>query len=424
VRFAVDQARWAMADANFHFDSYGLQGSYVYSTNSQSNESGRYSEALRLMDERQYDRAITTFDRAILLKGPHADGAMYHKAYCQARLGQSAEAVATLNDLKKNYPNSPYLKDARVLEVDIKKIGPDQVDDDDIKILAMMSMQNQDPEKVIPLLEGQLSKPTNSLKVKDRALYVLAGIENPKAHAILLSYAKGAGNPELQRKAIRYLGSRNQKTSTAELIDIYNVTPDIDVKLAVISAFGSSGAKSPLISIAQGGNVVTTTSGAAAIAPTPMSAQNTTLLRSNAMRGLTNIATPQEVWPLYQKEENKDLRLQWVSVFSSMGAVEQLTMIAKTDKDPAVRNRAIRALGSASTPQTTGATLVELYNTGDKDTKLAVLSALGNQSNADTLVTIARKETDKDLRLQIVKQLTEMAPRSKVAMDYLMEIIK
>jgi len=142
------------------------------------------------------------------------------------------------------------------------------------------------------------------------------------------------------------------------------------------------------------------------------------------MRGLTNIATPQEVWPLYQKEENKDLRLQWVSVFSSMGAVEQLTMIAKTDKDPAVRNRAIRALGSASTPQTTGATLVELYNTGDKDTKLAVLSALGNQSNADTLVTIARKETDKDLRLQIVKQLTEMAPRSKVAMDYLMEIIK
>jgi HEAT repeat protein len=311
-----------------------------------------------------------------------------------------------------------------VLEVDIKKIGPDQVDDDDIKILAMMSMQNQDPEKVIPLLEGQLSKPTNSLKVKDRALYVLAGIENPKAHAILLSYAKGAGNPELQRKAIRYLGSRNQKTSTAELIDIYNVTPDIDVKLAVISAFGSSGAKSPLISIAQGGNVITTTSGAAAIAPTPMSAQNTTLLRSNAMRGLTNIATPQEVWPLYQKEENKDLRLQWVSVFSSMGAVEQLTMIAKTDKDPAVRNRAIRALGSASTPQTTGATLVELYNTGDKDTKLAVLSALGNQSNADTLVTIARKETDKDLRLQIVKQLTEMAPRSKVAMDYLMEIIK
>ena len=68
--------------------------------------------------------------------------------------------------------------------------------------------------------------------------------------------------------------------------------------------------------------------------------------------------------------------------------------------------------------------LTDLYTGGDKDAKEAVISAFGNQNNADGLVAIARKETDKDLRLKIVRELVDMAPRSKAAADYLMEIVK
>jgi HEAT repeat protein len=416
ARVAADQARLAVWDArDWNNVSWDVQQStYVYSGS--NPEQSRYNEGLRMMDDHRYESAISSFDKAIAQKGSHADGALYHKAYCQARLGQSTEAAATLTELKKSYPQSAYLKDVKVLEADVKKLGPDQVDDEEIKILAIQSMQNQDPEKVIPLLETQLSKSTNSLKVKYQALYVLAGIDNPRAHTILLSYAKGAGNPELQRKAISYIGSRNQKTSAQELIDIYNSSSDVDVRLTVISAFSRAGAKSPLMSIASSGHL-------GPVNTTVFAPQAVTLLQSRAMNGLTELASPQEVWPLYQKEENKDLRLQWVGVFSAMNASDQLMQIAKTDKDPAVRNKAIRALGNAKSDKT-GQTLLDIYNAGDKDARLAVISALGNQQNADSLVAIAKKETDPELKRQLVSKLADMAKTSKVAMDYLMDIIR
>jgi hypothetical protein len=61
----------------------------------------------------------------------------------------------------------------------------------------------------------------------------------------------------------------------------------------------------------------------------------------------------------------------------------------------------------------------------DKDTKMAIISALGNQNNDTGLVTLARKETkDLELKREIVRRLAEMSRTSKVAADYLLEVIK
>jgi len=427
VRAAQDQIR-AAADAARRVqlddlrNTFDWQSGQMMTFGPSSSEGSTYQSGLSLEDDHKYDQAIARFDKVIGQKGAHADGALYHKAYCQARLGQSTEAVATLAELRKSYDKSPYLKDAAALEADVKKLGPSQVDDEDVKILAIQSLQYQDPDQAIPLLEGVLDK-TNSLKTKYQALYVLAGIDQPRAHQDLLRYAKGAGNPELQRRAISYLGSRGQKTTVADLTDIYNSTTDTDIRLAVISAFSHAGAKSPLISIASGHGIAFN---GTVVTPVQVAGETPTVLRTRAMSGLTDIATPQEVRPLYQKEDNKDLRLQWVNVFQSMGAVDQLLEIARTDKDPSVRARAIRTLGSGGSMKSdkTSAALMDMYAAGDKDTKAAVISALGSQNNAEGLVTIARKETDPELKRQIVQRLADMAKTSKVAMDYLMEIIR
>jgi HEAT repeat protein len=112
-----------------------------------------------------------------------------------------------------------------------------------------------------------------------------------------------------------------------------------------------------------------------------------------------------------------------VRSLGSMGAVDQLLQIVKTEKEPSVRQQAIRSLGSMKSDRT-GATLVDLYSTEqDKDTRKAVISALGSQNNAESLVAIARKETNSDLKLEIVRRLVDMASKSKVASDYLMEIL-
>ena len=51
-----------------------------------------------------------------------------------------------------------------------------------------------------------------------------------------------------------------------------------------------------------------------------------------------------------------------------------------------------------------------------------MINALFTQNNAESLVAIARKETDPTLKRDIVSRLSQMT-RNKVAMDYMMEIL-
>jgi hypothetical protein len=50
-----------------------------------------------------------------------------------------------------------------------------------------------------------------------------------------------------------------------------------------------------------------------------------------------------------------------------------------------------------------------------------VINALFVQNNAESLVAIARKETDPTLRRELISKLSTM--RNKVATDYLLEIL-
>jgi HEAT repeat protein len=288
-----------------------------------------------------------------------------------------------------------------------QNVNPATLDDEEIKLLAIQGIQNTDPERAIPLLEGVLNA-TNSLKVKQQALYVLALSDRPQAHQILMKYAKGGGTPDLQRSAISYIASRRDKqTTAADLNEIYTSTQDQGVRIAIFSAYRAAGDKPALIAIA--GNT-----------STPVD------VRSVAISNLSGLAAPADLWTLYQKETNADLKMRMISAFSSMRAVDQLSQIAKTEKDPAIRQRAIRALGSQKVEQT-GPMLVDLYgSTQDVETRKAVISALSAQNNAEGLVGIARKEASLELKRDIVARISNLAAngKSKVAADYLMEIIK
>lgn len=422
ARVILDKARQAAEDARRQVESqitnfrnrgpnpvFEFQDKFP--TGPRAEESALYNSGLSAIQQRQYDRAIALFDRALGQKGSRADGALYWKAFAQGRLVRTDDALATLALLRKDYPQSRYLGEAKVLEADVRKMAGQKIDpqtldaNDEIKLLAINGIANTEPDRAIPLLEGVLGA-TNTLSNKKRALYVLALNEDPRAHQILLRYAKGAGSPELQAEAIRYLASRRDSpTRNAELKDIYESTQDVNVRRAIVDAYRSAGDKASLIAVAMARN------------------ENADIRRS-ALNSLSNLAAPPELWTLYQQEADRDLRLQMVSVFASMGAADQLNTIAKTDKDSEVRVRAVRSMGNIGSDRT-GATLIGLYSTEqDRDVRRAVVQALGNQNNAEGLVAIARKEADLDLKREIVRRLSEMAPKNKVAAEYLMEVIK
>jgi HEAT repeat protein len=373
------------------------------------DERGQYSSALNMVERRQYEQALVRLDQVVTMKGPHADAALYWKSYSQYKLGRTDDALATIAELRRSHAQSRYLSDARVLEADARQTSgkplTGDADDDDLKVLAIQALQHSNPTGAVPMLESVLTK-TNSLMVKKRALFVLASNEQPAAHQLLLRYAKGAGNPDLQLQAVRYLGARKQATTVAELDDIYNSTQDLDVRRAVLDALIALRDRTTLLRIAGSDAAVD--------------------LRRRAINGLgnDNLMTAPELFGLYQKETDKEMRRQFVNALGSMGAIDQLSQVIKTEKEADVRNQAIRSLGNIKNERS-AQMLVDLYtSTEDAASRKAVISSLSNQGNATALVAIARKETNKDLRLDLVRRLTDLASRNKVAMDYLMEFIK
>jgi TolA-binding protein len=372
-----------------------------------------YDGGLSALQQRRYDQAIAAFDDVISRKSARTDGALYWKAFAQSRLARADASLATLATLEKDYPQSRYLNDAHVLEADVRKMAGQHVDvttldaNDDIKLLAINGIADSAPDKAIPLLESVLNS-TNSLAVKRRAIYVLALSDDARAHAILLRYAKGEGNPDLQSEAIRYLASRRDHATTpAELKQIYDATTDAGVRRAIIEGYRNAGDTAALT----------------AIASNPSESMD---LRRLALANLTGFKA-QDAWGLYQQlsgASDAPLRLQIVSALSGANDVDHLAQVARTDADETVRQRAVLALGQEPADRT-GALLTDLYGARpDTGWRRIVIVALAEQDNANALITLARQESDLTIKRDLVRRLSSMAGKNEAAANYLMEVIK
>src|SRR5207248_7165870 len=119
------------------------------------------------------------------------------------------------------------------------------------KLIAINSLINQDPDRAIPLLEKILSDTKNPPAVKSRALYVLAHSKAPRARDILMQYAKGGANPDLQLRALEYLGTMRTAESTQALADMYSASNDGAVKREIIRSLGSQNAGKQLVDFAR-----------------------------------------------------------------------------------------------------------------------------------------------------------------------------
>ena len=173
-------------------------------------EMAAFDQAYSQMDAGRWDRAVEAFARVAAMKGTRADGALYWQAYSQDRIGQRAEALATIAELAKTYPASRYVKQAQALEMEVRRnvgqpVNPEAQGDEELKLIAVNSLLNSDPEKALPILEKLLQGPA-SPRVRERAVFVLAQSNSPRAREILKNLARGSSTPELQSKAIQYLG--------------------------------------------------------------------------------------------------------------------------------------------------------------------------------------------------------------------------
>jgi hypothetical protein len=206
------------------------------------NDDRLYENGQRALDRSQWSTALSEFTQVADHGGPRADGALYWKAYSLNKLGRRDEAIAAIGDLRKSYAKSQWLGDANALEIEVKQaagqpVSPDAQPDEDLKLLALNALVRSDPQRAMPILENLLKGPQPP-RLKERALFVLVQTNSPEGQQLLTQMARGgSSNPDLQLKAIQYLGmADNQQNSGQTLAEIYSGTNDVEVKRAVMNA--------------------------------------------------------------------------------------------------------------------------------------------------------------------------------------------
>ncbi len=372
---------------------------------SQSEEDRLYQEGTTALDDRQWDRAIQAFRRVTSLKRSRADAAMYWTAWALNKQGNRAEALSALDQLKRGFPKSQWIDEARALETEIRQasgqpVKPESEPDEDLKLIALNSLMNSDSDRAIPMLDKFLQG-TESTALKERALFVLAQSDVTQARSIIADVARGSRNPDLQKKALEYLGIFGGVENRRALLSIYESTTNLDIKRQILHSFMVAGERDRLLAVAR----------------TEQNAE----LKKEAIRQLGVMGEGEALWELYQKESSVASKKEIIHALFVGGDADRLVELTQTEGDPEIRTAAIHNLALTGSDRA-GAALVSLY---DADRSPAVRKAIINglfiQDSAKALVDLARKETDVQMKKEIVEKLSLMD--SKEATDYLMELL-
>ena len=365
-----------------------------------------YEQGQSAIERAQWQQAIERFTVLVDSKAPRADAALYWRAYSLDTLNRQPEALTSVAELLKGYPASRWVADARALEIQVRQragqpVSPEVQADEELKLFAIQGLQHQDPEQAIPMLE-KLLQGTSSPRMKERVLFVLAQSNAARARQVMTTVARGGSNPDLQMKAIQYIGMQGSQPNRQLLGEIYTSSTDVDVKRQILRAYMMAGDRERVLAAA--------------------TSEKSPQLRAEAMRQLGMMGAGDEVWQLYQKETDAQVRGQIIQGLFMAGDSTHLLEVANNDASPDLRRRAIQHLGMMGRERT-GDAILNIYNRQtDVGVKEAAIDALFIQQNAETLVALARKETDRDLKRRIVAKLALMP--SPVARDYMLELLK
>ena len=135
--------------------------------------------------------------------------------------------------------------------------------------------------------------------------------------------AKGNSTPDLQSRAIDYLGQHGGRESRAALAEIYASTSDVDVKRRILRAFMVAGEKDRLLSAAQ----------------TEQNAE----LRGEAVQQLGKMGAHDELWQLYQKETAVDVKKRIIRAMFAGGNVDAADRAREERAEPGAAPHGRRA---------------------------------------------------------------------------------
>lgn len=362
-----------------------------------------FREGRDMIEAQNWQKAAEKFQDFIsgYPKDRDLDAALYWYGYALQKQGQKEDAVVPLLRLVRNFPGSSWRREAEALLVVLgRKADVDQAlsrDNCEIKILALQSLFQADPDRAIATVTETLKSNTNQCPGFQAAAVSLLGSHGgAKATPILLDIARSQSDLKLRLTAIKRLGDQHTEAVTADLIRLYDADKTKEVRVQILRALVES----------------RTASGTAKVLEVARTGDDPAV-RQLAIRYLGQLNDAQsldELSRIYDTDKTPAIRVQVLRALADRdepAARAKLLAIAKQGETPELRIEAIQRLGAHGRIALDD--LLQLYSSeANTEIKQGLVRAFANSSDARAyakLLEIAKGSDAVTLRSYAIRQL-------------------
>jgi HEAT repeat protein len=392
--------------------AYGLPQEYAQKLDRFVQQSGAtpamrlFAEGRDLLDGGEWSKAAEKFRGFISAypKDKDVDAAYFWLAYALNKQGNKTEAKSYLSKLDKEFPKSSWKKDAKALAAEMGdpeaiEQGVNNGNDDEIKLIALQSLFENNPERAFQYASEMLKSPSTSPRMKEAVVSLLGSQGGREALPLLLQIARTDPDPKLRRTAIHRLGEEGGGAVVGDLQSIYQTDRDAEVKQQVLHALSEiedPRARALLLEVARN--------------------QSENLqLRMMAIHwlGERDNSAFADLSQVYDSDKNQQIRLQVLHAFSEMNdpqAARKLGEVARSGDDMQLRMSAIHWLGEKEGDAAVD-DLIRIYDADQSgEVRLQVLHSLSEMKSPRAhakLMDVARTSPDMGLRAAAIRWLVD-----------------
>lgn len=352
-----------------------------------------YDEGQKALRQAEWQEAAEYFAQAF--DSEQADAAMYWRAHALYKAQQKGEAMRQIRDLERQYPDSPWVNEARALRIEHQESGSGTGVDDELRLYALHRLMERDPERAMPLVMD-LMQETESPRVRQDALFVLGVSGSPEALQVIADVARNTDDPRFQAEAINILGVAGSDESVELLGSLYTADADRKVRQAVIHAHIVSEKPEPLVAF--------------------LREESDPRLQRDIIHALGAMEATDTLHEIYPTLNGKEARVAVIEAYSIAGDSAQLRQVLATESDSKLRRAAIEGIAIAGDDEA-AEYLKAIYDEAtSRQEKAMVLEALIILDDArEVALKIVRDETDPGLRRSAIEVLGIMGATEELS---------
>lgn len=370
-----------------------------------------YDEGQKALREQNWTEAADQFKKAIKADKDKADASMYWRAHALYKAGRKSEAERQIRSLERKYPDSRWLKEAQVLQIEHDGSAPviagttdKSLVDEELRMFALAQLMDRDPERALPLVLDTL-KSSGSESVRSDTLFMLGMSDDPRAQQAIAQIARDSNNPDLQVDAIHMLGISDSQASAELLAGLYTDSASVEVKRAVIEAYiigdESEAMTDTLVDM--------------------LKTEKNPELQTEIIHALGVMDATEVMASLYTSLEGTELRKAVLESMMIADDTSGLIEVLESEKDAELRAVAMEML-AVNGDRASAEYLVGLYPGGTQKEKTAIIQSMMIMDNAKGLIDLMKTETDPELKREILQNL--VAIDSEESDEYLFKMLE